>query len=72
MKALRWAIPCICAVGLASCATTDASSYRSADAGTQGKFVDDDAYIAAVEHMASRSGVRVHWVNPPSKRVDKD
>jgi hypothetical protein len=31
--------------------------------------VDDEAYIAQVEHTARERGVSVHWVNPPQKRV---
>lgn len=31
--------------------------------------VDDQAYIARVEHTARNRGVSVRWVNPPQKRV---
>jgi hypothetical protein len=31
--------------------------------------VDDEAYIAQVEHTARERGVSVRWVNPPQKRV---
>ena len=75
MKGLmRWVVPVVCATGLAACATTgNGSSYAAANAGsTQQKFVTDSTYVAKVEKMASRSGVRVNWVNPPVKRVDRD
>lgn len=31
--------------------------------------VDDQAYIAQVEHIARSRGVAVRWVNPPTKKV---
>ena len=73
-RSMKWIVPGICAFGLASCATTDtSSSYRSdAAAGASTKFVTDDVYVAAVEQMASRSGVKVHWVNPPTKRINNE
>ena len=45
------------------------SSMQDKSTMSQARTVDDDAYIAQVEHTARERGVSVHWVNPPTKRV---
>ena len=45
------------------------SSMQDKSAMAQPRNVDDQAYIAQVEHTARERGVSVHWVNPPTKRV---
>ena len=32
--------------------------------------VEDADYVVRVENMAMHRGVSVHWVNPPTKRVE--
>lgn len=49
---------------LAGCASSGGNRYASEE-----KFVVDKAYVAAVERTARDRGVRVQWVNPPTKRV---
>jgi hypothetical protein len=45
------------------------SSMQDKSAFAKPHDVDDQAYIAQVEHTARDRGVSVHWVNPPQKRV---
>jgi hypothetical protein len=52
---------------LPACASTSASRY-----GKEEKFVVDQAYVNAVNYASRQSGVRVTWVNPPTKRVPVD
>ena len=55
---------------LASCASTDDRSTLAP--GNQGTMVNDAEYIAGVENMAARRGVKVEWVNPPKVRTGDD
>ena len=69
---IRTTLVVACIAGLASCATTESAGYRAADAPAgQSKSAVNTEYVAAVEAMARRSGVEVHWVNTPKKRVDR-
>jgi hypothetical protein len=45
------------------------SSMQDKSAMAKPHDVDDQAYIAQVEHTARDRGVSVHWINPPQKRV---
>lgn len=56
----------------ASCATTEprmASAQASAANRSGPTIVQDVAYVQRVETLASRRGVGVVWVNPPSRHV---
>jgi hypothetical protein len=53
-------------VMLAGCASTRTS--RIADE----KIVVDQEYVQAVNYASRQSGVRVTWINPPTKRVPVD
>lgn len=69
MKArTRLFLPFLAASLLAACATTD--DRRMATSAYDSEFVRDAQYIAAVESLAARRGVQVHWVNPPKVRVE--
>lgn len=64
----RLLLPFLAALLLASCATTD--DRRMATSAFDSHLVQDAQYIAAVESLAARRGVQVHWVNPPRIRVE--
>lgn len=71
MKAMsRVVLSAIPAMVLAGCASSGGMAsaapqpYQAPD-----EVTTDTAYVAAVEHVARRRGVRVHWLNPPLKRV---
>lgn len=49
---------------LAACATSDEMA-----AGENVRIVQNDEYVAVVEELAKRRGVRVQWVNPPDRRI---
>jgi hypothetical protein len=56
----------------AGCAATGASSrFPSASAPHQPKerVVVDSDKMAAVDRAARQTGIAVHWVNPPVKRI---
>jgi hypothetical protein len=63
MKAVRIVMCGIALTLLAGCATT------SEVAGKDVRIVQDDEYVAIVEKIALRRGVRVQWVNPPDRRI---
>ena len=50
----------------AGCSTTNTLAQASPHATPQRSSLDA-AYIAQVEQMARKRGVRVHWVNAPLK-----
>jgi ABC-type oligopeptide transport system substrate-binding subunit len=52
---------------LPGCASNSGSRYAS-----EKKYVVDQAYVNAVNYASRQSGVRVTWVNPPTKRVPVD
>ncbi|QDW66052.1 hypothetical protein [Luteimonas granuli] len=71
MKAMsRVVLSAIPAMVLAGCASSGGMAsaapqpYQAPD-----EVTTDTAYVAAVEHVARRRGVRVHWLNPPLKRL---
>lgn len=55
---------------LSACATMD-ENY-AAEPQTQAGYEQDNEYIATVEYLAQRNGVRVIWINPPMDRVASD
>ena len=61
--------------GLVGCTGADTKSAYVAPSAVEGHAVTemrtrpDGRYIAEVEHLARQRGVRVHWVNPPERRV---
>ena len=61
--------------GLVGCSGADmkssyvAPSTVDGNAATEMRTRPDALYIAEVEHLARQRGVRVHWVNPPERRV---
>ena len=52
---------------LAGCASNGSSRFAKEE-----KFVVDQAYVDAVNQVSRQTGVRVTWVNPPTKRVPAD
>lgn len=52
---------------LSACASSGGSRY-----GAEQRIVVDQAYVDAVDHASRRAGVRVMWINPPTKRVPVD
>lgn len=67
----RLLLPLAATCLLASCASMD---DRMAVAPSSGEvhMVNDAEYIAIVENMAARRGVKVEWVNPPKVRTGDD
>jgi len=69
------AVLSLLAAGLSGCTSTDTRSSYVAPAAVDGaavtetRMVPRSEYIAEVEKLARQQGVRVHWVNPPLKRV---
>ena len=58
---------------LGACATTD--EMAGGPAGTlvaDTAVVVDEEYVQTVNHIAKKRGLRVVWVNPPTKKVDRD
>lgn len=49
---------------LSGCASSGSSRYSA-----ERKFVVDQVYMDAVDRASRQSGVRVTWVNPPTKRA---
>lgn len=64
-------------LGLNACASTSAplaaapqlEAAATAEHGDQSQ--EDLRYMSRVERLAKKQGVRVQWVNPPSKRSEK-
>jgi hypothetical protein len=52
---------------LPGCASNSGSRYAKEE-----KFVVDQAYVDAVNKVSRQTGVRVTWVNPPTRRVPVD
>ncbi len=69
------AVVSLALAGLAGCTGADTKSAYVAPSAVDGNPVTetrtrpDGRYIAEVEHLARQRGVRVHWVNPPERRV---
>ena len=66
MKRLKNCAAAVFLVVLCGCASSGNSRYADE------KFVVDQEYVQAVNHMSRQSGVRVTWINPPTKRVAVD
>ena len=49
---------------LSGCASSGDTRYATVQ-----KFVVDQQYVDAVNYASRQAGVRVTWVNPPTKRV---
>lgn len=61
-------IPCAAAfflVVLGGCASNGSSRF----ANNENKFEIDQEYVNAVNTLSRQNGVRVTWVNPPTKRA---
>ncbi|MDN5781680.1 MAG: hypothetical protein L0H23_06600 [Luteimonas sp.] len=76
MKAIPGiAVVSLLLVGLAGCTSAGMKSAHVAPAAVDGSTVTetrvrpDAQYMAEVEWLARQRGVRVHWVNPPERRV---
>ncbi|MGN7724631.1 hypothetical protein ACTJIL_02260 [Luteimonas sp. 22616] len=76
MKAIPGiAVVSLLLIGLAGCTSAGMKSAYVApaavngDAATETRMRPDAQYIAEVEWIARQRGVRVHWVNPPERRV---
>lgn len=76
MKAIPGiAVLSLLSIGLVGCTSAGTRSAYVAPAAVEGKAVAEtrmiprSEYIAEVEKLARQQGVRVHWVNPPTKRV---
>lgn len=77
MRAKSWIpIPLAFAcLSLAGCATTESVSRDGKVLELpQGRMVlrVDREYVARIEAIARQQGTRVHWVNPPLKRVERE
>ena len=72
MKArTRLLLPLAAITLLAGCASMDDRTAISPRDG-EVHMVNDAEYIAVVENMAARRGVKVEWVNPPKVRTGDD
>lgn len=61
------AIAVVASAGLAACATTPAPSYRSTM--EPNRYEIDAERMANISTQARGRGIRVVWVNPPTKRL---
>ena len=66
---LRCCIVATAALGAAACASHGSPGYATTAASDPAEFTRDAEYTGAVEHLARRRGVEVHWINPPVKRT---
>lgn len=76
MKAIPGiAVVSLLSIGLLGCTSTGtrlahvAPAVVDSGAVTETRTVPRAEYMAQVEKLARQQGVRVHWVNPPTKRV---
>jgi len=78
MKAIpAVAVLSMLSIGLLGCSSADTRSSYAAPAAvgsetaavTESRTVLNTRYMEEVEKLARQQGVRVHWVNPPVKRV---
>ncbi|SFM96202.1 hypothetical protein [Dokdonella immobilis] len=67
MKRLMVPATAVFILVLAGCASNGGSRFVKEE-----KFVVDTEYVDAVNHVSRQTGVRVTWVNPPTKRVPAD
>jgi len=66
MKHLKNCAAVVFLVVLCGCASGGGNRYASE------QIVVDHEYVQAVNDVSRKSGVRVTWVNPPTKRVPAD
>lgn len=67
---LRCCILCAAVLLMVACASHGTMQSQPAVAATTPDgYEQDTRYIHAVEYVARRRGVEVHWVNPPLKRI---
>lgn len=66
----RFVVLSLSALALTACASMDERSTLAPQ--SHSGYVQDGEYVAAVEYVAKRRGVKVLWVNPPERRVDRD
>ena len=59
---------------LGACATTDemAGGPGAGPLVADSEVVVDQEYVQTVNYIAKKRGLRVVWINPPKKRVDRD
>lgn len=55
--------------GLVGCAATPDPTYRAQRFEPSKQEVDSDR-VSAINAIARKRGVGVHWVNPPTRRAD--
>ena len=67
LHAVLVAIP---AVALAACASGGMAYKQASPQHNPTRQVTDAEYVAYVERKALSRGVEVHWVHPPTKRVE--
>ena len=69
MKRLVLVLAVACVALLSGCATTSPTLASTADAASQAHRPQVNAvYVAQVEQIAAKRGVKVIWVNPPLRR----
>ena len=54
---------------LSGCTSTQGAARGDAPKPVRETVVQDDRYVALVEHIAKQRGTQVVWVNSPRKRV---
>ena len=67
MKRLMVPAAAVFILVLAGCASNGSSRFAKEE-----KFVVDQEYVDAVNHVSRQTGVRVTWINPPTRRVPDD
>ncbi|HET9032980.1 MAG TPA: hypothetical protein VFN25_08750 [Dokdonella sp.] len=64
MKRQLFSVVTVFLMVLPGCASTGSSRYAD-----KGLFTIDQEYVDTVDRTSRQLGVRVTWVNPPTKRV---
>lgn len=77
MRAKSWVLVVLAVVSmpLAGCATTQSVAREDKVLELpRGRLVlrVDQEYVARVEALARKNGTRVHWINPPLRRVESE
>lgn len=65
-KQLKAVLAALAILSAAGCSTTSTLAQATPQVTPQ-RYAQDAAYVAQVEKMARKRGVRVHWVNAPLK-----
>ncbi len=65
-----FAVTCLGALLATGCATDGESYSKTVAPARPGEVVVNGRYVGAVEQMAKQRGIRVVWVNKPTKRVE--